>query len=318
MVLVLCLFDSVTWLCSCSCSCCRCCCCCCCCCCCWCGNVLHVEVVFLGCCGIDSGGPKIGLMLEPPFRAKIATKNKLRLSILWRVRTSLAWAPRTPTEVLVLHGLGPVPLWFSDLALFLFLFLLLLVLLLLLLLWLLLMYDLFTCWSRFFGSFWNRFWWAKNRAYVGPPPSGPKSPLKTNCGWVFFEESEHPWPGPPEPLVRYWFFMVLVLCLFDSVTWLCSCSCSCCCWCCCCCCCWCCCCCCCRSSSCYCCSLVRSLLAPRSLLRSLLARASGGPKIGLMSDPPSRAKIATKNKLRLSILWKSKHPWPEPPEFLLR
>ena len=70
-------------------------CCCCCCCCCWC----CCCCCFLGRFGIDSGGPKIGLMLDPPFRAKIATKNKLRLSILWRVRTSLAWAPRTPTRI---------------------------------------------------------------------------------------------------------------------------------------------------------------------------------------------------------------------------
>ena len=115
--------------------------------------VLLLLLLFFGRIGIDSGGPKVGLMLDPPFRAKIATKNTLRLSILWRVRTSLAWAPRTSAEVLVLHGLGPVPLWLSGLALFLLLLLLLLLLL-------------------FFGLFWNWFWWAENRAYVGTPLPG--------------------------------------------------------------------------------------------------------------------------------------------------
>ena len=127
---------------------------CCCCCCCWWWwwwlwllwllllLLFCMLGLFLGRFENNSGGPKSGLCWAPPFRAKIATKNKLRLSILWRVRTSLAWAPQTSTEVLVLHGLGPVPLWFSDLALFLFLLLLLL---------LLLMYECFTCWGRFLG-----------------------------------------------------------------------------------------------------------------------------------------------------------------------
>ena len=181
MVLVLCHFDSVTWLCSCSCSCCCCCCCCCCC--------------FLGRFGIDSGGPKIGLMLDPPFRAKIATKNKLRLSILWRVRTSLAWAPRTRTEVLVLHGLGPLPLWFSDLVLFLFLFLLFLLLLLLMLL---LMLLLLLLWSL---SFWKQFRWAQIGLMLDLPVPGPIRHLKQIAAEYSLKSQNIPGLRPPNP---YW------------------------------------------------------------------------------------------------------------------